>query len=86
MEMINNVHVYGAWTDNDILSEIIENTSESENELQNEEEVSVVDIYSVGKLHRDSVSFFEYFSVVDNALYGINAGNGQFVLMQYNVT
>ncbi|CAI6373162.1 unnamed protein product [Macrosiphum euphorbiae] len=37
--MDNNVHVCGTWTDNEILSETIENTSESEDEPQNEEEV-----------------------------------------------
>jgi hypothetical protein len=34
-----NVNVCGTWSDNDILSETIENTSESEGEPQNEEEV-----------------------------------------------
>jgi len=37
--MDNNVQVCGTWTDNEILSETIENTSESEDEPQNEEEV-----------------------------------------------
>lgn len=39
VEMDNNVQVCGTWTDNEILSETIENTSESEDEPQNEEEV-----------------------------------------------
>ncbi|XP_025406344.1 tigger transposable element-derived protein 6-like, partial [Sipha flava] len=39
VEMDNNVHVCGTWTDNEILSETIENTSESEDEPQNEEEI-----------------------------------------------
>jgi hypothetical protein len=37
--MDNNVHVCGSWTNNEILSEAIENTIESEGELQNEEKV-----------------------------------------------
>ena len=35
-----NLHVCGTWTDNKILSETAENTSDSEDEPQNEEEVT----------------------------------------------
>lgn len=34
--MDNNVYVCGTWTDNEILSETIENTSESEDENEKE--------------------------------------------------
>jgi len=40
VEMDNNLHVFGPRTDNEILSETIENTSESKDKLQNEEEVT----------------------------------------------
>ena len=42
--MDNNVYVRETWTDNNILSETIENSSESENEPQKEGKITTVTI------------------------------------------